>query len=104
MSKYYFAVASKKFLLEEEPIEEVLRERTNYYSMIDKPIDFWLILNPQFLNKPELLSLQNKIKKPVAAIVSTNPVFINWIKLRVGYVFTGQVEELLFDNILAESR
>nr|YP_010330109.1 hypothetical protein MW505_pgp172 [Porphyridium aerugineum]UNJ17825.1 hypothetical protein [Porphyridium aerugineum] len=103
MPKYYFAVASQKFFLEEEPIEEVLREKTYYYSTIQKPIDFWLVLNPKFLDKPEISKLKDKIKQPAAAIISTNPTFINWIKLRIGYVLTGQVEETDLKNLLAEA-
>mmetsp|Transcript_4578 Transcript_4578/g.9840 ORF Transcript_4578/g.9840 Transcript_4578/m.9840 type:complete len:108 (+) Transcript_4578:206-529(+) len=102
MAKYYFAVASKKFLLEEEPLEEVLRERTNYYSMINKTIDFWLISNPSFFQKTEFLQLKQAMNKPIAAIVSTNPVFIDWIKLRIGYVFTGEFEEASIDHIKNE--
>nr|YP_010338024.1 hypothetical protein MW591_pgp006 [Timspurckia oligopyrenoides]UNJ17609.1 hypothetical protein [Timspurckia oligopyrenoides] len=97
MYKYYFAAASKKFLLEEEPIEEVLRERTNYYAMIGKPIDFWLVVNPDFLNQLNLpASHPIASNSSMAAIISTNPVFINWIKLRVTYVFTGELNSDLF--------
>lgn len=93
MPKYYFAAASKKFFLEEEPMEEVLRERTNYYNSINKPIDFWLLVDPDFLNMKELSYVKLRVKKPSAAIISTNPIFINWIKLRVGYVITGEIEQ-----------
>ena len=31
-TKYYFVLASKQFLITEEPLEEVLRERIQYYS------------------------------------------------------------------------
>jgi hypothetical protein len=103
MTKYYFAVASQKFFLEQEPIEEVLREKTYYYSTIKKPIDFWLVLNPQFLDKPEVAKLKDKIKQPAAAIVSTNPTFINWIKLRIGYVLTGQFEANDLNSLIAET-
>lgn len=101
MPKYYFAAASKKFFLEEEPIEEVLRERTNYYNSINKPIDFWLLIAPDFLNTKELNYVQSRIKKPSAVIISTNPVFINWIKLRVTYVLTGEIEQDILQGIIA---
>nr|YP_010338213.1 hypothetical protein MW556_pgp009 [Erythrolobus coxiae]UNJ17798.1 hypothetical protein [Erythrolobus coxiae] len=89
-------------MLEEEPLEEVLRERTNYYSMINKKIDFWLITDPSFLKKPEFSQLEKSIHKPIAAIVSTNRIFIDWIKLRIGYVFVGEFEENSIDNIKHE--
>ena len=31
MQTYYYVLASQRFLLEEEPLEEVLRERIRYY-------------------------------------------------------------------------
>ena len=32
MSKYHFVAASERFLTEEEPLEEVLRERRRNYA------------------------------------------------------------------------
>ena len=92
MTKYYFAVASKKFFVEEEPIEEVLRERTTYYKNTGKDLDFWFLVDPPFLKSKDFSYIQSRIQQPSAAIVSTNPVFINWIKLRVNYVLTGEIE------------
>jgi len=89
--KYYFAIASQDFLLKEEPVEEILRERINYYNNINKPIDFWLVTNPLFINKPEMTISEKQIKKPIVAIISYNPKFIDWLKLRLGFVFTGQL-------------
>ena len=50
MYNYYFAIASKNFLINQEPLEEILRERTNYYKSINKDIDFWFVSNPSFIN------------------------------------------------------
>lgn len=90
MPTYYFAIASQQFLFEEEPLEEVLRERMNYYQSISKPIDFWLIKNPLFVDLPELVTVKKSINQPVAAIISYDFRFINWIKLRIGFVLTGK--------------
>lgn len=89
MTVYYFAVASKKFLLEEEPIEEILRERMNYYNNHYKMIDFWLVENPDFLHLPEMSRIRNRLGATTASIISTNPLFINWLKLRIGFIITG---------------
>ncbi len=40
MQTYYYVLASKKFLLEEEPLEEVLRERTRDYHEKEKKLIF----------------------------------------------------------------
>lgn len=92
MTKYYFAIASQDFLLKEEPVEEVLRERINHYKNIQKIIDFWLVLNPSFINAPEMIHIKNQLTKPSAAIISYNPRFIEWLKLRLGFVLTGQFD------------
>nr|YP_009314850.1 Hypothetical protein ycf54 [Scinaia undulata]SCW23305.1 Hypothetical protein ycf54 [Scinaia undulata] len=92
MVTYYFAIASQDFLLHEEPVEEVLRERINHYKSIKKFIDFQLVLNPAFLEAPEMSKVKKQLNKPSAAIVSNNPKFIDWLKLRFGFVLTGQFE------------
>ena len=89
MSKYYFAAASEKFLLFQEPIEEILRERTNYYKFFNKPIDFWLLKDSELSNYPEVLKIKETLKVPVAAIISTNEAFIIWLKLRCSFVVVG---------------
>lgn len=92
MITYYFAIASQDFLLREEPVEEILRERTQYYSIVQKPIDFWLVRDPSFLkiNTIEMINIKKQLTKPTAAIISPNPKFIDWIKLRLGFVLIGQ--------------
>ena len=90
MSYYYFAIASQDFLLNEEPIEEILRERTNYYKYLNKDIDFWFVINPLFINAPAMHKIKKQLLKPSAAIISSNPKFIEWLKLRIGFVITGK--------------
>ncbi len=92
MTTYYYVAASRKFLLEEEPFEEVLKERVRYYQEQEKEVDFWLVEHPAFLNAPELAEVKAKCPQPAAAIVTTNSSFMNWLKLRLEYVATGQFE------------
>lgn len=87
---YYYILASQRFLLEEEPLEEVLRERTRHYQEQEQPIDFWLIKQPAFLEAPEFSDVKARCPQPAAAIVSTNKTFTDWLKLRLEYVITGQ--------------
>nr|YP_009313419.1 Hypothetical protein ycf54 [Galaxaura rugosa]SCW21673.1 Hypothetical protein ycf54 [Galaxaura rugosa] len=89
MDTYYFAIASQDFLLKEEPLEEVLRERTNHYKSLGKNIDFWLITNPAFIHAPNMLNIKRQLVKPSVAIISKNPKFIDWLKLRFVFVLTG---------------
>jgi hypothetical protein len=90
MTIYYYVLASQKFLLVEEPLEEVLKERRRDYTEKNKEIDFWLVLQPAFLEAPEMSALKAKCPQPAAAIISTNPQFITWLKLRLEYVLTGE--------------
>ncbi|MGB0562281.1 MAG: MgPME-cyclase complex family protein [Spirulinaceae cyanobacterium] len=92
MTTYYYILASQKFLTEDEPLTEVFKERTNHYSQQNKEIDFWLVKQPAFLEAPSLAKVKSQCPQPAAAIVSTNPQFITWLKLRLEFVLTGEFE------------
>ncbi|BDA70786.1 hypothetical protein RIVM261_063190 [Rivularia sp. IAM M-261] len=92
MTTYYYVLASQRFLLEEEPFEEVLKERTRYYHENEKEIDFWLVKQPAFLEAPAMLSIKAKCPQPSVAVISTNSQFITWLKLRLEYVITGEFQ------------
>ena len=90
MQTYYYVLASQHFLLEEEPLEEVLRERVRNYHEQEKEIDFWLVKQPAFLETPSMGAIKAKCPQPAVAIISTNSQFITWLKLRLEYVLTGE--------------
>jgi hypothetical protein len=90
--KYYFILATKEFLFEIEPVEEVLRERAHYYSSRNKQVDFWILPSPEFLNAyaNELKELtKNNSNENLIAIVSTDVDFIYWLKLSYQNVISG---------------
>ena len=89
MQTYHYILASESFLLEEEPLAEVLKERTRNYHEQEKTIDFWLVKQPAFLEAPELAVNKAKCPQPAVAVVSTNEQFITWLKLRLEYVLVG---------------
>ena len=92
MTQFHFVAASERFLTEEEPLDEVLRERRRNYAENGKEIDFWLVRQPAFLSSPQLSELNRRIPKPAAAVVSSDASFITFLKLRLEYVVTGQFE------------
>ncbi|MEL7142981.1 MAG: MgPME-cyclase complex family protein [Cyanobacteria bacterium J06554_3] len=92
MTTYYFVAASQRFLLEEEPFDEVLQERYRRYKSEEREVDFWLIKQPAFLEAPELAEIKAKCPQPSAAVVSTDKTFVTWLKLRLEYVAVGQFE------------
>ncbi|MGF1591296.1 MAG: MgPME-cyclase complex family protein [Pleurocapsa sp.] len=92
MTTYYYVAASQKFLLEEEPFEEVIEERIRNYQERNKEIDFWLIKQPAFLEAPEMAGIKSQIPQPAAAVITTNRQLATWLKLRLEYVVTGEFE------------
>ena len=90
MTTYYYVAASQKFLLEEEPFEEVIEERIRNYKERGQEIDFWFIKQPAFLEAPEMSDAKAKIPQPSAAVVTTNKQLATWLKLRLEYVLTGE--------------
>lgn len=89
---YHFIAASERFLCEEEPLEEVLRERVRNYGEHNRPIDFWLVRRPAFLEAPELAELAASVPRPAAAVVSTDERFITFMKLRLEFVARGSFQ------------
>ena len=92
MTQYHFVAASEAFLTVEEPLDEVLRERVRNYGEQGKAIDFWLVKRPACLQAPELASVAAAVPQPAAAVVSTDPKFIDFMKLRLEFVAKGSFE------------
>lgn len=93
--KYHFVIGSSKFLLKNEPLEEMLRERAQFLRREKKPITFWLVKSPKFLNSPQLNDIQDKLLEAglsgveLTAIVSLDESFTTWLKLRLQNVGGG---------------
>jgi len=93
--KYYFVIGSSQFLLKNEPLEEMLRERAQFLKREKKPITFWLVKSPKFLNSSQLSNMREKLfesglsKVELTAIVSVDKTFITWLKLRIQNVGEG---------------
>ena len=92
MTTYHFVAASERFLCEEEPLEEVLRERTRNYGEQGKAIDFWLVRRPAFLESRDLSAQATAVPRPAAAVISTDGKFITFLKLRLEFVLQGQFD------------
>jgi hypothetical protein len=89
VATYHFVAASERFLCEEEPLEEVLRERLRHYGEQNRPVDFWLLRRPAFLDAPELAAIAATVPRPAAAVLSTDRSFITFLKLRLEFVAQG---------------
>jgi len=91
---------SQKQMLQNEVLEEILRERANHYFSKKKNLDFWILIAPQFLKNNEKLNQKikstnfyNQRKNEItygssdfySALISSDKEFIKWIQLRLGY-------------------
>ena len=92
MTTYFFVAASEKFLTVEEPLEEILKERTRNYKENNKEKDFWLLKNPSFLKSSKFADLSKLVPYPPAAVISTDKKFITFLKLRLEFVAVGEFE------------
>ncbi|QEY31164.1 DUF2488 family protein [Synechococcus sp. RSCCF101] len=92
MTTYHFVAASERFLTEEEPLEEVLRERVEHFASRGKEKDFWLLRRPAFLESAPLSAVAGDVPRPAAAVVSTDARFIDFMKLRLEFVVRGSFE------------
>nr|YP_002049451.1 hypothetical protein PCC_0830 [Paulinella chromatophora]ACB43241.1 hypothetical protein PCC_0830 [Paulinella chromatophora] len=103
MSTYYFVAASERFFTEIDRLEEVFQERVYNYTRSGKPIDFWLVKKPVFLNSGNFPLIADIVSSPAAAIVSTDSQFIEFMKLRLEFVVKGTLESNKqdFSDILA---
>jgi hypothetical protein len=99
--EYHYLLMSQEDLLQNEVIEEILRERTNSYIVQNKKNDFWILISPNFVKNPDIylkiketnfykqkkISLidSNQKNEFYASIISSNKEFIIWLNLRLGY-------------------
>lgn len=72
---YHFVVANAKFMLdEEEHFQEQLAERLRLFGERNQEQDFWLTIEPKFLDK--FPDITKRLKRPAVALVSTNGPWI----------------------------
>ncbi|GAB4847253.1 hypothetical protein Ancab_026294 [Ancistrocladus abbreviatus] len=100
--KYYFVVANAKFMLdEEEHFKELMFERLRNYGERNKEQDFWLVIEPKFLDK--FPDITKRLKRPAVALVSTNGPWITFMKLRLDRVLSESYEADSLEEALASN-
>ncbi|XP_050219549.1 uncharacterized protein LOC126669943 [Mercurialis annua] len=101
-NKYYFLVANAKFMLdEEEHFQEQMFERLRLYGERNKEQDFWLVIEPKFLDK--FPNIAKRLKRPAVALVSTNGTWITFMKLRLDRVLADSFEAATLEEALASN-
>lgn len=97
---YYFVVANANFMLdEEEHFRELLFERLRYYGERSKEQDFWLVIEPKFLD--QFPNVTKRLRRPAVALVSTNGPWITYMKLRLDRVLAESFEAKSLEEALA---
>ncbi|KAK4408760.1 Ycf54-like protein [Sesamum angolense] len=100
--EYHFVVANAKFMLdEEEHFNELLSERLRNYGERNKEQDFWLVIEPKFLDK--FPNITKRLKRPAVALVSTNGPWIKYMKLRLDRVLQESFEADSLEEALASN-
>lgn len=98
---YHYLLFSQKDFLENQIMEELLRERAQHYFLQKKLNDFWIVPSPLFISDPEILkkikgtayykkekenlSLIENDSQFFIALISFNKDFIKWVELRLGF-------------------
>uniref|UniRef100_A0A0E0CZZ8 Ycf54-like protein n=1 Tax=Oryza meridionalis TaxID=40149 RepID=A0A0E0CZZ8_9ORYZ len=100
--KYHFLVANAKFMLdEEEHFQEQLKEKLRLYGEREKEQDFWLVVEPKFLDR--FPNITKRLKRPAVALVSTDGNWITFMKLRLDRVLAEQFEAVTLEEALASN-
>ncbi|KAK9069067.1 hypothetical protein SSX86_013183 [Deinandra increscens subsp. villosa] len=99
---YHFVVANAKFMLdEEEHFQEQLFERARLFKERNMEQDFWLVIEPKFLDK--FPNISKRLKRPAVALVSTNGTWIKFMKLRLDRVLLESFEAESVEEALASN-
>ncbi|KAK3147325.1 hypothetical protein QOZ80_3BG0280970 [Eleusine coracana subsp. coracana] len=99
---YYFVVANAKFMLdEEEHFQEQLAEKLRLYGERGKEQDFWLVVEPKFLDR--FPNITKRLKRPAVALVSTDGTWITFMKLRLDRVLADQFDAESLEEALASN-
>jgi len=97
-TKYYFLIMNQFDFFYDQCLEEILRERSAYYLDKKREIDFWILLNPFFLNyfykSIEISNYFKENKKKIkdnfgnsyySVLITQDKDFYSWMMLRIGY-------------------
>uniref|UniRef100_J3LNF9 Uncharacterized protein n=2 Tax=Oryza brachyantha TaxID=4533 RepID=J3LNF9_ORYBR len=86
---------------EEEHFQEQLKEKLRNYGERDKEVDFWLVVEPKFLDR--FPNITKRLKRPAVALVSTDGNWITFMKLRLDRVLADQFEAETLEDALASN-
>ncbi len=86
---------------EEEHFKELLYERLRLYGERSKEQDFWLVIEPKFLD--QFPNITKRLRRPAVALVSINRTWITFMKLRLDRVLSESYEADSLEEALASN-
>eukprot|EP00892_Ulva_mutabilis_P011994 jgi/Ulvmu1/9167/UM005_0265.1 len=93
-TKWYACVANAKWMLNDvqnESFAEQLREKTRHYNETGQEMDFFLVCEPEWLEKQHPEECK-KVGRPCVALIGTDYAFIKFMKVRLDRVLFVEVE------------
>ena len=107
---YHFIIFEQNDIFKNETVEELLRERANYYINKDKLCDFWILLNPFFIKEPSFLeklkltNYCNKFKLTMHPNQSFDLLFFIMPHHKLAYFHVVVVLKLHFRHVVVLKR
>lgn len=97
MQKWYACVANAKWMLNDvqnESFAEQLREKTRHYKETSQDMDFFLVCEPEWLDKqhPEE---SKKVGRPCVALIGTDYAFMKCDPLHPHHLIHGDMHRYL---------
>ncbi|EIE18275.1 hypothetical protein COCSUDRAFT_60467 [Coccomyxa subellipsoidea C-169] len=102
LSKWYALVANAEFMLHDvqnEAFAEQLRERVRLFGEKERKQDFFLVCEPTWLDK-QFPQEAKRVGRPCVALVSTDKIWITFMKLRLDRVMKLDLGELTPEQAL----
>lgn len=110
-TKYYFLIMNQFDFFYDQCLEEILRERSAYYLDKKREIDFWILLNPFFLNYfKKSIQISNYFKENqkkikdnfgnnyYSVLITQDKDFYSWMMLRIGYFEKIEIDSFKFSK------
>ena len=100
--KWYAVIANAQFMLHDvqnEAFPEQIRERRRLFGDKGKPLDFFLVCEPEWLDA-KFPAEARKVKRPAVALISTDATWITFMKLRLDRVLRVDPGELTPEEAL----
>ncbi|KAK9829728.1 hypothetical protein WJX72_007542 [[Myrmecia] bisecta] len=98
---WYAVVSNAEFMfndVQNESFAEQLRERRRYFGEQNREPDFYLVPNPAWLDD-KFPDKAKQVRRPSAALVSTDKVWITFMKLRLDRVLKLELGELSLEEV-----